>query len=164
MKNSLKHSSKKLLALGLSLFVVLAGTSATQAAVLRKIYYITVGGSGGTPAVGDSLWVANSDGTSPTKIVDATSFANANAMALDLANNRAFVADSFGSQQAIYTVNLTTGATASFVTTLNNNVNGMEVDAANGYLYYVTGNFAGGSSPSSGDSLWRIKLDGTGNT
>lgn len=164
MKNSLKQSSKKLLALGLSLFIALAGFSTAQAQALRKIYYITAGGTGGTPAVGDSLWVANSDGTSPSKIVDATSFANPNALALDMANNRAFVADSFGGQQAIYTVNLNTGATALFLSTTGNAVNAMEADASNGYLYYLTANAAGGSSPASGDGLFRIGLNGTGNT
>ncbi len=137
-----------------------------------KVYYITQ--ATGTPGTGDSLWVANSDGTNPTKLQDNNLIQNPNALALDLANHRAFVADSFGGQQKIYTIDL--NGTAPVIPVLFYTMglapvsglamggpNDMQVDSVNGYLYYITTGGSGGTA-ASGDSLWRIKLDGTGNT
>jgi len=148
-----------------------ANTFYTYAAPSAKLYYITQ--ATGTPAVGDSLWVANTDGTGSTKLQDDNLIENPNALALDLSKHRAFVADSFGGQQKIYTIDLNGTAPVTPVlfytmgTTpvgglLMGGPNDMQVDLANGYLYYISTGGSGGT-PASGDSLWRINLDGTNN-
>ncbi|MDB6080401.1 MAG: Ig family protein [Akkermansiaceae bacterium] len=82
----------------------------------QRLYYTTNGGGGATPAPSDALFYAKlSDGTSVTV---ATAIAgNPSELVLDLAGNRALVADSFTGVNKIVAVDLTSGAVSPFLTT-----------------------------------------------
>ncbi|MDB6026339.1 MAG: hypothetical protein JWM68_2562, partial [Verrucomicrobiales bacterium] len=125
--------------------------------LVDKLYYITA--ITGTPAAGDGLRVINTDGTGGTTILDNNTIKNANALALDVANNRAFVWDQFAGSEALYAINLTSGAltTVSGITGTGLTVQAMEVDSANSLLYFIS---AASGNPATGDSLWKIPLAG----
>ncbi|WP_158552498.1 choice-of-anchor Q domain-containing protein [Spirosoma telluris] len=145
----------------------LASTSIVTGVAVDNInnylYYTASDGVGTTQ--NDYLRRIGLNGTGDVAVGSAFAYSAGN-IALDLANNRAFVADRrFGSSQ-IYAIDLSTGATSTFLiptppasTTVT--VRGMAVDATNNYLYYAVSD---NDATRTDDALWRINLDGTGNT
>ncbi|WP_338874748.1 putative Ig domain-containing protein [Spirosoma sp. SC4-14] len=127
------------------------------------LYYTASDGSGSTYS--DYLRRITLNGTGDVAVGSAFAYSTGN-IELDLANNRMFVAERrFGSSQ-IYAVNLSNGSVSTFLTptppaSTTVTVRGMAVDAANNYLYYAVNDNDGTRTD---DALWRINLDGTGNT
>jgi hypothetical protein len=138
--------------------LMFASTCLRAESITRQLYYITA--TNGNALAGDGLRRINVDGSGATIISEGNVLTNATALALDPARNRAFIADSLPSgSQKIVTISLTDGTITPFLDTPSLTVNDMEVDAANGFLYFIT---ATNGNAVAGDGLRRVKLDGTG--
>ncbi|MBC3786715.1 putative Ig domain-containing protein [Spirosoma utsteinense] len=139
--------------LGLMLISVLPGKA--------QIYYTLSDGSATTRT--DQFRKVNADGTGDAQI--ATSFAdNPGVIAIDIANNRAFIAEQRTTvAPKIYSVNLSTGANSTFVSTASStsSCSSLAIDPTNSYLYYV---ISDAYAATNGDQLRRISLNGTGDT
>ena len=122
-----------------------------------QVYYTLSDGMFST--TGDQLRQVGLNGSGDVQI--ATGFVSTpGTVAIDAANNQAFVAQTPGSAPAILRVNLTSGASTSFLSFTTNIIpSGLAVDRVNNFLYYTIGDGAPGTL---GDQLRRIKLDGTG--
>ncbi len=132
-------------------FVCLAGLGPVKA----QIYYLLNDNNATTRT--DQFRKVNADGTGDALI--ATNFADSpRYIAIDKANNRAFITEARANvSPRIYTVNLTTGATSTFLTSTST-VTGLTLDATNNYLYYV---LSDAQFATNIDQLRRINLNGT---
>jgi hypothetical protein len=138
--------------IGLVLCLLLGGILPGQA----QVFYIL---SDGTNASGnDQLRKVNFDGSGDSPV--ATGFSNSvGSMVIDKAGNRAFVSNGLATGAKILAINLSTGVTTTFLNSASL-VQGMAVDATNGYLYYAYSD----NTIATTDQLRRVGLDGSGDT
>jgi Leucine-rich repeat (LRR) protein len=126
-----------------------------------QIYYTLNDGSPTTRT--DQFRKVNADGTGDVQI--ATNFAdNPGLVVIDKTNNRAFIAEQRTTvSPKIYSVNLTSGANSTFVSTASSAsaCTSLAIDPTNNYLYYTIND---GFAANNGDQLRRINLNGTGDT
>ncbi|WP_218160686.1 beta strand repeat-containing protein [Arsenicibacter rosenii] len=121
--------------------------------------YYTLNDNQGTTTT-DELRRIGLDGTGDVRI--ATGFALIiGDIALDVANDRAFIGDRSTSTPKIFSVNLSTGTATTLVTiTAGSTSRGLAVDLTNGYLYYAIND----NAVSTNDEIRRIGLTGSGDT
>ncbi|MBS0657142.1 MAG: cadherin-like domain-containing protein [Verrucomicrobia bacterium] len=139
---------------GLLLSLLLTALLTSPALGQSFIYFTTGLGT----ASGDTLQRMNLDGSGLTPLASgAAAFAQPSSVVVDQAAGFIYVGDGLGNP-AIIRFDLSGGSATTIVSGLPGAVNGLALDKANGRLYYATG-----SGTSSGDSIGRVNLDGTGN-
>ncbi|MGO0059031.1 S-layer homology domain-containing protein [Brevibacillus fluminis] len=129
------------------------------------VYYMTSDGTAGSLKSEDALNRMNSDGTGDTVIKDSITKAPG-ALALDIANNKAYFTDAAGGAgiMGLYSIDLGTGTVTQIKAfSFNPAYGGVAYDPVNDYIYYMTSDGASGSL-SNEDALNRIHPDGTGDT
>jgi gliding motility-associated-like protein len=147
-------------------FAVLAGINNVNALkydpINDYIYYLTTDGSALSTAATDALVRVKSDGTGQTVI--ASSFTPSPLyLALDVANNRAFVYESIAAQRGIKTVSLSSGTITQSATVNTGTVKEIAYDATTDFLYYLTSDDIA-LNVAVTDALTKVKPDGTNTT
>jgi gliding motility-associated-like protein len=147
-------------------FAVLAGINNVNALkydpINDYIYYLTTDGSALSTAATDALVRVKPDGTGQTVI--ASSFTPSPLyLALDVANNRAFVYESIAAQRGIKTVSLSSGTITQSATVNAGTVKEIAYDATTDFLYYLTSDDIA-LNVATTDALTKVKPDGTNTT
>ena len=120
------------------------------------LYYLL--SDGGFSTTADELRRVKLDGSGDELV--ATNFVNSpGTIAIDVANNRAFVADVRANAPNIFSVNLATKVASLFFTPSRYTMGGIVLDNTNGYLYYL---LSDGGFSTTADELRRVKVDGSG--
>ncbi|WP_191174546.1 cadherin-like beta sandwich domain-containing protein [Mucilaginibacter rigui] len=128
------------------------------------IYYV-VADSGPTSATSnDALIKVKPDGTGKTVVISGFC-KNPTLLALDIANNKAYVYNQLASEKNFLTINLSAGTVAQTITITAPAgnpflVQDIDYDAETDYIYYLSSNNSGATN--SNDAISRIHPDGTG--
>lgn len=121
----------------------------------QQVYFTTQGSN----PTDDRVMRVNFDGTGATTLYSgATSFANPNGLALDLAAGKLYVADGTGGQ-SIKVGNLDGSGSLTTVLDVHINVSGLALDPANQAIYFTTQ-----SATPADDRVMRVSYTGTGAT
>ncbi|UOQ72762.1 YncE family protein [Hymenobacter cellulosilyticus] len=132
----------------------LAGPSSAQ------LYYLTTDGTAASQSATDALNFLNTT-TNATSTVVSSIATSPNLLALDPANNRAFVYEALTASRGIKVYDLSTTPTLLRTLPVPAQVSALEYDAASDYVYFLTTD-AVATTLTATDALNRIKADGTG--
>jgi hypothetical protein len=128
------------------------------------IYYV-VADSGPTAAsANDALIKVKPDGTGKTVVISGFS-KNPNLLALDVANNKAYVYNQLAAEKNFLTINLSAGTVAQTITITAPAgnpflVQDIDYDAESDYIYYLSSNNSGATNTN--DAISKIHPNGTG--
>ena len=151
----------------LLLFMVMMGFAGSSQA---QVYYVTNDGNGTASSSADAVAKMNYDGTSSTNLI--SSFTNSPGwIAIDPANNRAFVYESYTTAPtklpnnlAIKVINLNNGTVTTTISIpVPSRVTALKYDPINDYIYFIAqDDFP--TTTSANDVFMRVKPDGSGMT
>jgi hypothetical protein len=128
------------------------------------IYYIVADSGPTSSSVNDALIKVKPDGTGKTVVI-SNFCKNPGHVALDIANNRAYVYNQLAAEKNLLTINLSAGTvsqTIAITAPVSGGflINDMEYDAATDYIYYLSSNNSGATNAN--DAISKIHPNGTG--
>jgi hypothetical protein len=128
------------------------------------IYYVVADSSPTVATANDALIKVKPDGTGKTVVISAFS-KNPTLLALDVANNKAYVYNQLAAEKNFLTINLSAGTVAQTITITAPAgnpflVQDIDYDAETGYIYYLSSNNSG--STNANDAISKIRPNGTG--
>ena len=126
------------------------------------VYFLTTDGVAATLSATDALNRIKADGTGSNQVLIASITTSPLYLALNTANNQAYVYEGLTASRGIKTINLSNN-TVSTTLPVPAQVVAIDYARTNGYIYYLTTDAIGATS-SANDALYRVKPDGTGTT
>jgi hypothetical protein len=128
------------------------------------IYYIVADSAPTSSSANDALIKVKPDGTGKTVVISGFS-KNPTLLALDVANNKAYVYNQLAAEKNFLTINLSAGTVAQTITITAPAgnpflVQDIDYDAETDYIYYLSSNNSGATNAN--DAISKIHPNGTG--